>query len=132
MSETEQWTDEEVFLIADLAHEIALQGRYPEALVLFDGLASIAPGNLYVRRALAAVHLKLGQPTAALAAIREQSTDGPSGRLRLECFLELGRRADAAREFQSIRARLEPPDRQRYALLLDNSPLPTPASASSQ
>lgn len=123
MSETAAWTEEEIYLIADLAHEIALQGRYAEALVLFDGLASAAPENLYVRRALAAVRLKLGQPDKALAALLEQSTDGPSGRLRLECFLGLGRRADAAREFQSIGARLEPADRQRYQLLLESKQL---------
>ena len=120
------WTEEEVYLIASLAHEIAMQGRHAEALVLFEGLAAAAPGHLYARRAVAALRLRLGHPSEALAAIAAPSADGPTGRLRLECLLELGRRADAGREFEAIRGRLEPGERERYALLLGSAPAALP------
>lgn len=122
-----QWTEEELYLIADLAHAIALEGRYVEAVTLFEGLVSVAPAgtnaNAYARQALAALHLRLGDPAEALAALGS-ATDTAGARLRLECALGLGRRHDAQREFQAIAGRLEPGQRKRYALLLESKQLP--------
>jgi predicted Zn-dependent protease len=117
------WTEEEIYLIADLACEIARQGRYAEALVLFEGLASAAPDHTYTKCAVAALRLRLGQPKEALLAVGKDAADTSSVRLRLEGWLQLGRRQDAQREFQSIRGRLEPGERRRYALLLENEQL---------
>lgn len=117
------WTEEEIYLIADLAYEMARQGRYAEAVVLFEGLASAAPDQAYPKCALAALRLRLGQPKEALLALGKDAADTTSVRLRLEGWLQLGRRPDAQREFQSIRGRLEPGERKRYALLLESEQL---------
>jgi tetratricopeptide (TPR) repeat protein len=118
-----EWTEEDLYLVGALAHEIALQGRYPEALALFEGLAAVAPQQAYPRRSLAALRLRLGQPEQALAALRDLPAEGATPRLRLECCVQLQRWREAAREFDAMRPRLDPADRQRYALLLESKQL---------
>jgi len=48
-----RWTDQEQYLVSQLAWELAMQGRYSEAGVLLEGLASIVPENSWLGRTLA-------------------------------------------------------------------------------
>jgi thioredoxin-like negative regulator of GroEL len=116
------WTDEEVYLIAERGYELAMQGRYENACILFEGLLAAAPANLYARRALAAVQFTMGRQADALATLdADPSTrrDARSRQLRFEAMLALGRRDEAAAEFQAVRGLLDPPAARRFALLLE-------------
>lgn len=59
------WNDVEVYLVADRAYQLAQQGRYEEAAILFEGLAVVAPRNAYVRGAQAALRTRLQSPAEA-------------------------------------------------------------------
>jgi len=116
------WTNEEIYLVAGRAYEMAMQGRYLEAQVLFEGLLSAVPGNIYARRALAAIHLKQGRGSEALAVLDaggSPARDVETRRLRLEALLALGWRDEAAAEYRALRARLDPGSARRYSLLLE-------------
>lgn len=64
------WTDEEIYLLAERAYALYRQGQYREAAVIFDGLVSLDPLNSYCRTALAAVSMALGD---SQRAVRELS-----------------------------------------------------------
>ncbi|MCX6627854.1 MAG: tetratricopeptide repeat protein [Candidatus Solibacter sp.] len=116
------WTDEEVYLIAERACELAMQGRYEHAHVLFEGLAAAAPANVYARRSLAAIQIRLGRHADALATLDANPAtlrDARSRQLRFEALLALGRLAEAAAEFPNVRSHLDPPAARRFALLLE-------------
>jgi thioredoxin-like negative regulator of GroEL len=66
-----RWTDEEIYLVMERAHSLALQGLYPEAAQTFAGVLEIAPRNRYCRNALATLILLLGDPENALAVADE-------------------------------------------------------------
>jgi tetratricopeptide (TPR) repeat protein len=65
----DQWTGQEVFLISDRAYSLATQGRYHEAMILFEGLIEVAPDNRYCVHALAACHVAVGDPRGALRVL---------------------------------------------------------------
>jgi predicted Zn-dependent protease len=113
-----RWTDQEQYLISQRAWELAIQGRYPEAGVLLEGLAAIAPGNLWLGRTLATVQIRLGKPEAALRAL-DALEDAPSRRLRFEALVALGRIPDAAAELSALRPHLDPPAARRCTLLIE-------------
>lgn len=62
-----RWTEEDVYHVSQRAWELAMQGRHAEAGVILEGLASIAPANPWLGRALAVVHIRMGRPEAAAA-----------------------------------------------------------------
>ena len=75
------WTEEEIYLLADRAYALYRQGRYPEAVVIFEGLTAIEPSNTYCRAALATVCMALGESQRAVKElsflIRIQPTTRP-------------------------------------------------------
>jgi thioredoxin-like negative regulator of GroEL len=116
------WTDEEIYLIAERGYDLAMQGRYEYANILFEGLVAAAPANLYARRALAAILIKQGRHNDALQILGADPAtkrDARSRQLRFEAMLALGRKAEAAAEFPAVRAQLDPPAARRFALLLE-------------
>ena len=113
-----RWSEEDIYLISRRAWELAMQGRYPEAGILLEGLASIAPGNPWLRRAAAVVHIRMGRPEAALRVL-EHARDAVAGRLRFEALVGLGRMQEAAAEFAVLRPHLDPPAQRRCALLIE-------------
>jgi thioredoxin-like negative regulator of GroEL len=66
-----RWTEEEIYLVMERAHLLALQGLYPEAAQIFAGVLQIEPRNRYCRNALATLILLLGDPENALAVADE-------------------------------------------------------------
>jgi len=68
--------------------------------------------------------LRLGEGAEALAALDGgglASRDVPARRLRLASLLQLGWQREAGEEFATLRARLEPADARRFALMLDST-----------
>lgn len=117
----ERWTEEEQYLVAQLAYDFAMQGRYGEAEVLLEGLLAAVPQYEYVRRTLAGLRLHLGKAEAALGLVNaggaaSELTD--MRRLRLESLLQLGRTQEAHQEYAALRPRLEPGESLRFALAL--------------
>ena len=113
-----RWTDQEQYLVSQRAWELAMQGRYAEAGVLLEGLAAIAPGNSWLGRTLATVHLRLDRPEAALQAL-DPLRDAASRRLRFEALVALGRIPEASAELAALRPHLDPPAARRCALLIE-------------
>ena len=113
-----RWTDQEQYLVSQLAWELAMQGRYSEAGVLLEGLASIVPENSWLGRTLATVHIRLGRPEAALQAL-DPLRDAASRRLRFEALVALGRIPEAAAELATLRPHLDPPAARRCTLLIE-------------
>jgi predicted Zn-dependent protease len=112
------WTEVDIYLVASRAYDYAMQGRYQEAGVLFDGLLAVAPDNAYVRRSLAALHLKTGQALQALSVLDQAGVVNPTPahrRLRLDALLALEWFAEAAQELAQLRGNLTFQERNRYA-----------------
>jgi predicted Zn-dependent protease len=100
------WTDEDVYLIADRAYAFYRQGCYPEAAVLLEGLTEIDPGNAWCRTALAAVALEAGEPARAVEELTEVLKRNPSDRAararRCEAYCELKMWSDARRDLDAL------------------------------
>jgi predicted Zn-dependent protease len=99
------WTAEEMRLVADLGYALAEQGRLQEALVIFEGLAAVAPATSYFQSALGTLRLRLGEPERALeylnAALGADAQDVASLVNRAEAYLQLGQRAGAIRDLET-------------------------------
>ena len=125
------WSEEEIYLIAERAYDLALQGRYDVAAVLFDGLVAAAPSNLYARRSLAAILIQSDRHADALKVLEGDpaaARDSRARQLRFEAMIGLGRKAEAAAEFPAVRSQFDPPAAKRFALLLDAKQLPATPS----
>ena len=100
------WTDHEVYLVAERAHSLHLQGHYREAGVLFQGLAAVDPENQYCIESLAATWLALGEPERAIESLNilldRQSGDLAVRARRMEAYLRAGDLAAAARDFEFL------------------------------
>src|SRR5262249_13172607 len=83
------WSREEVYYIAERGYRLYQQGRLLEAGILFEGLAVIDPEDAYSRKALAAIHIRLGRPDIS---IRPLSTISAGCRLDADV---LARRCEA-------------------------------------
>lgn len=94
------WKAEEIRLIADLGHALAQQGRNDEALLIFLGLAALAPATGYFQSALGAIFLRLGEFDQALfhlnTALKLDPRDLAAYVNRGEAFLRVNQ-SDAAK-----------------------------------
>lgn len=111
------WTEEDAYLIAERAHEWAMQGAHEEAAILLTGLVAAVPSYPYARRALAAIYLQIDSPAEALATLDSSPAlheDREARQLRLEALLALGRHQEAEREFAVLRPGLDPAQGQRF------------------
>lgn len=73
------WNKDEIRIISEIAFSLAQQGRYQEAVVLFEGLVAIAPATAYFQSALGALYLRLKNIDKAIdyldAALKIEETD---------------------------------------------------------
>lgn len=53
------WDTSEIRIISEIAYTLAQQGRAREAVVLFEGLVSLAPATAYFQAALGALSLRM-------------------------------------------------------------------------
>ena len=101
------WTDEDVYLVADRAHSLYLQGCCREAAVLLEGLTVVDPKNSYCHDALAAAYLALGQPQqavlAASVALRLQPNHADARARRCEAYVQLRKFDEARQDLDALR-----------------------------
>lgn len=74
-----EWNKDEIRIISEIAYSLAQQGRYSEAVVIFEGLLAIAPVTAYFQSALGALNLRLKNYPKAIehldAALKIEATD---------------------------------------------------------
>ena len=116
------WTDHEVYLVAERAHSLHLQGHYREAGVLLQGLAAVDPENQYCIESLAATWLALGEPERAIEALSillaRHSGDLAVRARRMEAYLMAGNLDGAARDFDFLQHLLPAHQVRRLELTL--------------
>lgn len=95
-----EWNKDEIRIISEIAYSLAQQGRYSEAVVIFEGLLAIAPATAYFQSALGAINLRLKNYSKAIehldAALKIESNDVVSLVNRGEAYL-LTREIEKAR-----------------------------------
>lgn len=100
-----KWTPEEIRLVAELGFGLAEQGRISEAIVLFEGLAALAPATIYFQAALGALWLRESEPEKALPylnyVLQNDSRDIMTLVNRGETLMLLGEREAAKKDFQT-------------------------------
>jgi tetratricopeptide (TPR) repeat protein len=101
------WTEEDVYIVAERAWSLYLQGRYQEAAVIFEGLVAADPENRYCRDALAAAWLAAGDPEKALeqltVLLRLRSDDLGARTRRVDAYLQVGNYAAALADFEVLK-----------------------------
>ena len=131
------WTEADIYLVAEYAHGLHLEGYHREAATIFEGLLEIDPDNTYCRDALTALSLALGRFEEAvrhasdLLNILPNHTDSLAR--RCEAFIELGRLEDAQRDLAALRRSHALAHSRRMQLRLETaarfvSPAPDDAS----
>jgi tetratricopeptide (TPR) repeat protein len=89
-----EWNKDEIRIISEIAYSLAQQGRYAEAVVIFEGLLAIAPATAYFQAALGALNLRLKNTPKAIehlnAALKIEETDVVSLVNRGEAYLLSG------------------------------------------
>jgi tetratricopeptide (TPR) repeat protein len=122
------WTEEDIYMIAERAYSLYLQGRYREAAVIFEGLVAADPDNRYCRDALAAVWLAVGEPEKAVEQLtfllRLRSDDLAARARRLEACLEAGNRTAALADFEVLKDLLPRSEVQRLRFRLEAAAAP--------
>lgn len=102
---TTKWTPEEIRLVAELGYGLAEQGRISEAIVLFEGLAALAPATVYFQAALGALWLRENDPQKALPylnyVLQIDSRDVMALVNRGEVLMLLGNYEAAKKDFQT-------------------------------
>src|SRR4051794_31806447 len=100
------WTDEDIYRIAERGHSLHLQGRYREAAVIFQGLIAADPDDRYCREALAAALLALDEPERAIEQLNVCLTRQPGDLAvrvrRVEAYLLAGNFSGATRDYQYL------------------------------
>jgi tetratricopeptide (TPR) repeat protein len=100
------WTQEDIYLVAERAYAIHLQGLSKEAATIFDALVEIDPGNAYCRDALSALCLALGYPEETIrhaSVLLERAPDHADALARrCEAYLELNQVEAAKRDLEVL------------------------------
>jgi tetratricopeptide (TPR) repeat protein len=98
-------TNESMFLMATIGHQMFEQARYNDAEIIFRGLCTLNPKESYFTTALGAIYLIQEQLEPALMAfnssIRVNEKDVPALVNRGEIRLRQGKFADAAEDFRA-------------------------------
>jgi tetratricopeptide (TPR) repeat protein len=106
-----RWTAEEMRLVADLGYTLAEQGGNEEAIIIFEGLAALAPLTGYFQSALGALRLRTGELERALEHLDRALSADPRDVAALlnrgEVRLLLGDHAAAAEDLQAVLAQSE-------------------------
>jgi predicted Zn-dependent protease len=101
------WSEEDVYMVADRAHSLCLQGRYSEARIVFEGLVVVDPENRYCRLALAAVCMAERDAAAALeqlsAWLERHPQDYEARARRCEAYLEVESFGETLEDWNLVR-----------------------------
>src|SRR5262245_41253466 len=119
------WTKEDIYLVAEHGHALHNQGRYREAVVVFEGLVAIDPTDAYCRKALAAAHLARGHAESALdplnAVLARDPRDLDALARRCEAYLELEQVDEAKRDWVALKRHGDSADVRRLGLMLETA-----------
>jgi tetratricopeptide (TPR) repeat protein len=122
----ETWTKDELFLVASCAYALYREGRYPEAGVIFEGLVSVDPANVYCRDSLASIYLLLGNPQRALEQLNAVLALDPHNvdarARRCEAWQRLGRSSEARHDLEKVAESGSARQTARLRLLLEAPP----------
>jgi tetratricopeptide (TPR) repeat protein len=117
------WSEEDIYLVAERGHSLHLQGRYGEAGIIFQGLVAVDPENHYCRESLAAAWLALEQPARAIEQLNfllaRQPGDLAIRTRRLEAHLLEGNFAAAIGDFEFLEHLLPAREARRLELSLE-------------
>jgi tetratricopeptide (TPR) repeat protein len=117
------WTETDIYLVAERGHELHLQGRHREAVILFEGLVAADPQNHYCREALATAWIALEEPQRALDQLNILLTRDPGDlgvrARRLEAYLLAGNFPAAVRDFEFLRDLLPSAHIRRLEITLE-------------
>ena len=101
------WTDEEIYLLAERAHAFYRQGQYQEAGIVFSALVALDPMNSYCRIALSALCMLLGDAQKAaqeLSIVLQQNPAHHEARARrCEAFCALQRWREVRDDLEVLR-----------------------------
>jgi tetratricopeptide (TPR) repeat protein len=119
------WPVEDIYRIAERGYSLHMQGRYAEAAVIFDGLVSADPENVYCRDALAAAWLALGEPQLAigqLSAILSAIPGHVGARARrAEAYLQLHNLTAARSDLDFLKRLLPENEIRRLELAMESA-----------
>ena len=100
------WTTEEMRIVADLGYALAQQGRDAEAIMIFEGLAALAPATSYFQTALGALRLRAGELPQAIehldAALAADERDIAALINRGEAHMRSGNQAAAIQDLRAV------------------------------
>jgi tetratricopeptide (TPR) repeat protein len=117
------WTQDDIYVVAERGHSLHLQGRYREAVVIFQGLVAADPQDRYCRESLAAALLGLEEPERAIDQLDVLLTRDPGDLAvrarRLEAYLMAGNFPAAVRDFEYLKHLLPSHQIRRLELSLE-------------
>lgn len=118
----QDWSDELAYPVSERAYSLHTEGRYGEALALFQALLDLYPEDLYYMDAVAALHLALDRPDAAArlaTAVLGRDPSHVRARVRLcEAHAVLGMFEEAESDIQQLRRLGAGGDAERMAMRL--------------
>jgi tetratricopeptide (TPR) repeat protein len=104
----QDWNDELAYEVSERAYLLYTEGRYREALILFDGLRVLYPENTYYIDALSAISLAIHQPERAIRYASEVIEIKPNYAeafmRRAEGYILLGMSREAERDLEQLEA----------------------------
>ena len=122
------WTDEDLYLLAERGYSLYRQGQYREAAVIFEGVVSLDPLNLYCRTALAAVCLAMGESQRAVKELsfllNRNPADHEARARRCEAYCDLRSWNDARADLLILRRHGERNHVQRLSWRLQAAGVP--------
>ncbi len=122
------WTSEEIYMLADRGYGLYRQGCYQEAVVIFEGLIAVDPGNAYCRSALAAISMAAGDVRRAVSELSLILSRNPSNHearaRRCEAYCELRNWKEARQDLAILRRNGERHQVQRLTWRLEAAGVP--------
>ncbi|HEX4163992.1 MAG TPA: hypothetical protein VHZ55_00840 [Bryobacteraceae bacterium] len=102
-----KWTEYSTYLVSERAYLLYEEGRFYEALILFEGLLELDSDDRYSRDAVCTVYLALGQPEQAVrhASMLLEVEPAHVNALAKRCegYLLLGMTQEAEKDLQALK-----------------------------
>src|SRR5262249_54281847 len=115
--------ESDIYLVAERAYSLHLQGRYRDAAIIFQGLVAVDPENPYCRESLAAAWLAMEEPERAIEQLNvllsRQPSDLAVRARRLEAYFMAGNFPAAIQDFEFLEHLLPSHQVQRLELGLE-------------
>jgi tetratricopeptide (TPR) repeat protein len=116
------WSDDLAYSVSERAYLLYTEGRYQDALDLFQALLDLYPKNLYYMDSVAALHLALERPDVTIqlasAILRNDPSHIRARVRRCEAHSTLGMYPEAEADIQQLKKLGAHEDAQRMAMRL--------------